>query len=766
MDDDAGVGQGQKPIVEPMGEQSIDLDVRKKAGQQDKREIRLSETEFLQANAPYIAQIGQVVYQQSSGGGHDGRAYQRPFRAAAVGEVEIRRIAAVFTQPPGYDGAAAQLGQEHLVILQGRSHIGKRATAVHLAINLFGPELNLQLLSPEIDLEQLESENLTAQRVFLVDGLLATRAEGLKELTWQALSSTLKQKQSYLIICARPEVSFPPDLPRGAVQMMDAPQKEPAYLVQQHLRHEGVEMAEIENWLKMSEVAALLQRPLLPPEAYELAQCLLPCIQDGAELQQSLQGFFAYAATAVEEWFDDCEGNIAEQCFRIALAVFNGARYEEVRAAANALASRFPPPPEPETAEKPKIKAERPSPFGMKRTSQLEKAQAYLTKAFVRTHYSERTEVEVVRLRNESYQPAFLRYLWEMYPDFRPDLMAWLSSYGNHPLADMRSRAAAAASFLAVLDFETIRANILAPWAKQAFVEGDRRYRTALNDVFGALIWDDNRANEVLGLLRHWMDQENIALVWAAARAYIRIGIRFPHEAMSQWQTLFARLFENLKISAALTLVYRPEQGRLFDLSRLFDSLQDAVLTFLLTPLAWSTEQFQQVYQQLLASLREWVNQENQPTFAYFTGLPLFLILTSLRLPVDHSGVAAVVTADDEEKYPPALLVLADAYELNDPCLHNLGWLLSEALRHKPTRAESMHQLQGWVRYVDQHDTLRPALLRTMQSLLQEPTFQGANDRWYGLLGLHLWRWSTLPRQPIQLAGKLLDELNLRRFLT
>ncbi len=227
---------------------------------------------------------------------------------------------------------------------------------------------------------------------------------------------------------------------------------------------------------------------------------------------------------------------------------------------------------------------------------------------------------------------------------------------------------------------------------------------------------------------------------------------------MSQWQVMFARLWKNLEISATLTLVFRPEQERLFNLSRLFDSLLDAVLTFFLTPLAWSTEQFQQVYRQLLASLREWVNQENQPTFAYFIGLPLFLLLTGLRVSGDNGNEA-------EEKYPPALLVLADAYEPHESCLHDLAWLLSEALRRKQTRAEVLSQLQDWVRYVDEYPPLRPALWRVLQTLLREPTFQSASYRWHGLLALSLWRWATLPRHPMPLAEELLDELELRRFL-
>ena len=728
--------------------------VSEKAAKQNRQRILAEQQSFLRVNGQYIntAQFDNLFMFQGESVYHSKLSEQRVRRIALVDEEEIRRISAVYERPEQYDQARDYFHENHTVILQGQPHIGKRAMAIHLAVSVFGRDLTMHALSTEIDLRQITGESLKEDCAYLVDGLIASRAQNLKQFDWEQLRTELRKKNSYLVICVWPGVRFASDFPKTAIYSISAPPHS-RKIVEKHLRFEGVNEDAIKSCLAKKEVKTLLERPMLPPEARELARCLIPYINEEKELVKALQEISAYTTTAVEEWFDACNDNMSERAFRIALAVFNGARYTAVQEASRHLAQRL-------KSDAPPKKEDDPpptkSPFGRKKSTYLDQVHAYTTTEYILAEYSDRSPVEVIKLKDEKYQPVFLRYLWEEYPDFRKDFLEWLAYYGGYPLADIRSRAAGAVGFLAQLDFATIRTEILYRWARAAFNEENGwRYRTALSEALGNLIWDDNRVDDVLGLLRYWIQQNDVALVWAAVRAYVLVGIRYPREAMEQWQYTFMRIVVELGLTDSLKVHYdRKEQKRLFDMARLLDSLIDAIFRFFLAPLTWPPERFQRVYEQILTSLREWVDGENH-VFVDLIGLPYFLLLMDLTIMSDNKSGQE----NDEMKHPPALLVLANGCELGDTCLDDLAWLLSKCLRTRQVRQETLNILQQWLYYADSEQTLQSALERVLKTLLTTPNFN--RSRWHGLLKTRLRRWQNLPKHPIPLAGELITKLQL-----
>lgn len=728
----------------PTGEQATNPAGEEPIRAQDvQKRTRSENQDFLRVLGMYGGWIPQVYVDHinvtrdlhmSAGGAATADVFPPPERdSAEIPRRELQKIRQVYERPAAYTQALQALQQERCIVLLGKPQIGKRAMAIHLALDVRTAEAPIYELSPEENpYRQVQSLPLPTGSVYIVDGLLYEQARALKLVQVNDLVNTLERKQSYLIITAQSGASFP----AGLRTLTVAPPEIPVILlVEKHLGYYGTfGSAQIEKTLAAPALAELLSKALSPAQADQLAARLAQGMLDNAPVEEALHGFAEAMSGEVRAWFKQVVDDVDKAAFRIALAVFNGAQVTEVQQAAQELARLL----RPEATES-RPAAEAPafvSPFKRETLSEkLDSAHARLVERPMVREYSDRALVKVVELKDESYSSTLLAYIWE-YIELRPTLLEWLCEHATHAPLDMRLRAAGALGALASLDFEVITRRAFLKWANVDIDDSEarRRQHQALGNALGVLIWNEARAEEVLGLLRAWVEDGNPRHRWAAARAYAQVGLRYPREAIQQWR----RILE----SEAHVVVRITESFGIAIPHPLHMSVIDALFSLFLRAVE-IPHRLRPVYEQALDGLAAWVEDDAKDNASEQVGLPLFLALTAIRYPLEGNN--------DPETWPPAMLRIVGT-QPDSSYRRTLAELLRAALRDRYRRALAIEALQNWVESADRDPWLAEVLTALLQELLQLPA---TSSKERDILATRLERWATHPRTPSAVAGQL-----------
>lgn len=721
--------------------------------QQSQRKLRPENQDFMRVLRQY-GTLPQVFINQMSvandlvmGAGRAPSAseiYPPPGRDSIEVQVwELDKIRTVYQRHAAYPQALRVLREQRCVVLRGTLHVGKRAAAIRLAQELRGDQVTIRELSAEDDLlSQVQTFTLRPQTVCLVDGLLLTLGQALKPLAARQILDLLARHDSHLIICARPEVPFPADLRVVTLEMLTVPA---AVLVETHLTYYGpFDEEQIETALAHPQVAVALQPGLLPEQADLLARLLAEAFRTGAPLEQALSSFTSVAEVNVREWFDETADDIEESAFRIALAVFDGATYAAVNDAGQDLARRLQPPPQPLPKDAPPAPVA--SPFKKtRRSDRLQRARARLVARPASTEYADNTTIEVVELEDAGYSTALLKYLWTELDDLRPTLLAWLSDYAiNARPRELRLRAAGAAGALGALEFNTIRERLFRPWALSESADSDQRRHQfqAVGNALGILIWNDARAEDVLGLLRAWViDLGRPVLKWVAARSYAQVGLRYPREAINQWR----RILES-ETSVVLRLT---DTLRLSIPHPLHMSVFDAIVSLFLRAVEFP-HRLRPIYEQALEGLSAWVDADFRERDSEHLGLPLFLVLTAIGMPADNGS-------GDPEQWPPAMLHIIGT-QPDATYRRLLAGLWRRALKDAVLSAHAAAALHHWVECAGRDDWLEETLLEMLREMLAAPD---CSERERNRLYVYLSRWASAPKSPLEAADRLLHALDL-----
>ncbi len=770
-DEKAGLKEGKPEPPVKHSSQDKGVNIQEHIRSQNRRAINQEQWEWQQANSAFFDQssIGNVfssagtvhIHQysrfQSGQQLYDAAVQTGHVSFSSVEDEEIQFLASVYVKPPGlYDKAYACLEKYHWVILRGRPQTGKRASAFFMAYHLRGGVPDLHRLSAEINLKEWASgKDLTENRIYFIEGLSSVWAQKFHAFEWELLGKTLIEKNCYLIISARESVRFhDEDMPGERVYTW-LPPDNVRMLVEKYLRYYGVSETTMQELFDQPAVVALLNTHLPPGRARILAERLNQyATGEVATLEEALRGFTVYDDETIRGLLGTALDD-EERAFRIALAVFSGLRYRTVEDAAAQLFALLVPT---ETRTKKEEPVALPSLFDTYVDEKLERAQAKLIMDYPTN--SSLVPVEIVRLDDAAYQPALLSFMWRKFTKTRPNLLSWLYEQGSSPYREVRMRAAAAVAFLAQLEFETVVSQVLFRWAVESDREKSRLCRATLSYTFASLASTEQFTDPALELLRHWSQSSNRQLVWAAARAYGVVGQFYPREAMERWLDILIRFkfverhIERYILESLRIIVEEP-------LRPLFDSISDAISTFFVLPLTLPREEFGRIYKQIITSLREWVDVENQHLFSILISLPLFLGLMHISI-TDEESVGEESSKPEGVKFAPVLLVLANSFERDDPCLQDVAWLLSVAIRTPETRSQTINSgLYGWLSYVEEDPKLYPALKKVLRAVIKEDSFN--HPRWHREIGRPFENWTRYAKNPLTVAGHLVEKLGLQR---
>lgn len=705
-----------------------------------------------------------------------------------VDAAEVQHIGFVFERPPAYGPALACLQEKRLVILHGPDGSGKSAATIHLARTIhISSQASMRVLSADANLLRWSSVGrLRRDTVYLIDGFLADRARQVADHVWRELAGSLRDANCWLVICASEFVTFGDGATPYRQQWAAPPDS--ALILRKHLQVADVDQGDIDRLLAAPEVTAVLNRRPSPRQIRLLAQRLVTHLDGGYDTPaEALRDFATGDETVIANWFKGAK-NDEERARWLALAVFNGSRFQLALEASQKLAQRitvaFPPP-----KEQQRPPDDQPAPPPDLWFTPLIQKDDWRTRAGVELRHeayygANMPTAEVVRLKNPELPRVVLGYLWDRVPEFRPVLLEWLVELGLSSQSEARIRAGTAAAFLAEREYETVLHQVLERWV--AVAATSREARQSLAYALGSLVTAGRYADASFILLQNWARSSNVGRVWAATRAYGIIGLAHPRQAMDGWLDILARYdyLKEVKIDPSLRVkVIDP------DLARFFTSLLEAITSFFINALTQPRPEFVRVYGEIVSSLRVNLEERDDDGLFTLTILILFLGLMTLRIDADVAPLANETTptvdkaaeAVDEAtatvepaigglgslrgREAPALLVLVHNLEDDAPALDDLGKLLGRLIQQRETRHAAIHgALHDWLAYLQEtgDEQLFVALCRVMKTLVRQKSF--ADRRWRREVGLALEHWTArrpgrVAAPPLPLAGRLLDEI-------
>lgn len=693
-----------------------------------------------------------------------------------VSATEIRRIRAVYQRPQNYVSAVKVLENAHLLIMRGATGVGKRATAIKLALDVVDNEpVTLNDVAPDIDLLNT-LQVLAAKEVYIVDGLLGIEAKKVKTHDWRILASRMQSAESYLLVCIDSRVRLPGDLPPDYVSIVTPPTTAARIIVKEHLLHFNAESGQrleetiIDGCLDDDVVTATLnEEQLLPGPAARLAFALWQYLVGDCSLVEALATFRDSADTAVVTWFDEFgidnsrrtpTVEIEERALRIALVILHGLDYTTFRQALSDLTQRlfdhFGVTKAAQSTDahtdivKSRNQEEYPVvrlPFGVDAPagSPLQRADAELRMVQRASYIDEQRKLRVVQLKNPSLRPALLKLLLDddRYVGLLEVALLWMRELGRAENPAIRYRAADAVSLMALHDFELVRDRILRKW----MADNTRSGRAALSYVFGRLVWDDDSVDTIMTYLAHWRASTDDSVKWSALRAYSRVGLRYPGQAMAGWRFIVEHLWYRIDIPLDDYLVMTFENP---NHDAMLASLLDAMISLFRQALNWPGNRLR-IYMALLYALRQWIlDDEEQDSRTQFGSL-IFLFLMTIRIPLPDPDEVI-------ETAPPALLEMSGIAPSDSSFADDLIWLLRRTANNRKATKLLFDILEDWVSFVDATRKYKPRL----RSILEQ-WIAGADvhPREKNRICRHLRSWSRRSRNPLPTAGELMDELGL-----
>jgi hypothetical protein len=417
-------------------------------------------------------------------------------------------------------------------------------------------------------------------------------------------------------------------------------------------------------------------------------------------------------------WIGQSYGNNEEWAFRIALSVFSEAPWDTCMEAALDLGQRL-------SANSSTAVTKKSEPLGSPPVSPLKiLAQAGGELLTEKTH-------RVVRLTNSQLSRDVLDYVWDEYTR-RELLIAWLSDLVVSRNPHNRLRGSIAVGFLLLNNFETIQRSVLLRWAR---ADDARGYRQAIGRALSVVAEEGSRLAEVRELLEFWASSSEQELRWAAARAYIYVGLRCSvKDVIKQW-----RMIVEAEEFGSATINFGSIQWVL--INPLHVSLLDAMERFFLnavdipeirrTAFSEGVEGFKHWSDDEQGQSGEDVEKDAPERVTIGFGLMMLIKLARMSVPSD----------DDSKTWPPVLLTLMEPDKTESPCRSSLLEIFEQLLLDPASQPTALEILREWVNRVERNPRYEAEMRIFIDELLARPRLQGEV---FSQLAMNLDLWSPL----------------------
>jgi glutathione S-transferase len=405
----------------------------------------------------------------------------------------------------------------------------------------------------------------------------------------------------------------------------------------------------------------------------------------------------------VHAWLGLDQLNIADIALKVALVVFDGARFNLFEAAAADLTHRLQSLVEPEQRDA--GTGQSVAAPAMRRPNlkqRLTDAGAEIVELRRPDPDGEEVIDKVIKLSNSTHNAGVVQAFWTECIEWHGAVVDWLSSYVQDKPSDVRFRVAIAAGIIALVDFAYARQRIFLRWA----CIDDAQSRAAVGQALSVVCQNPEKRSDVFVVLRQWSRSANREVRWTAARCLLFVGAYDPGAAIQIWRKIAAseqEVVETIDIESADDLVYVLVQRHN---NPLHTSIYDAIMTFFFTTLN-HRELVRPVYEQSIIALESWLEEElgrkeQKPAF----GTLVFLSLCSV--PWQSSGT------DNPLSWPPVLLVLVKE---DTPYLQSLARMMWLVWRKK-TQLHMRHAMSDWLARFELNPRYRLFLLNLFGAII------------------------------------------------
>ncbi|KPC65082.1 hypothetical protein [Streptomyces chattanoogensis] len=602
-------------------------------------------------------------------------------RMAEMPSEEIDETQETYVRASGHPALVQQTATaSRVILLRGAEGCGKYATA--RAVLLESGCRRLYRLDPTADLKHFDAQTVPPGAGFVMENLAQSAADSLTPFDLRSLDAALRKRDGRLVLTMSSKVQLPDaELERTVTEVSE--RADPCDVVRAHLlwRSGPGQAARAHRLLGRPDVASLIDGMADTPELARaaeagrlLAELTGPDEDIARQVAERLEQLDLCGPRSIVPWLEELP-DLATQCLAVSTAVFGGEAYETVASLAERLRDLLQPP---ETAEHP----DRPrnKPFASSGSQRLKAIHATLIDSEVATRHGG-ARGRVVRFRDPDTALRVLDVVWAEYDTLREVLPVWLRQCAAHQLPTVGVRAAVAAGVVAQRTFETIRAQVLMPWATG---REPRLWHAAATALYVAA--EDTAHTEAV---------RNLVTAWSGAGTESRLRA----VAARSWRILF----EKEGAEPAWALLHALAAAEELD-------VVDAVCTSVTEYLALEEGRYQR---EALDLVDQWVVSGNYGPERRFVGQLSFLYAAN-----DLLGPGLGETGEGSDALWPELLRAS----ARDPVRQQEIAVLWEAVLNSADVFESAQEiLAKWARMVEPDNRGRRALARLLAACVSTP---------------------------------------------
>jgi hypothetical protein len=450
-----------------------------------------------------------------------------------VRKITAEELTVPFVRTNALDHLAANVRDQHLVVVQGPRGYGKCAALNRALGRGLRDGASMFYLDPGTDLAQFSCAEVPENSVLILQDLPEHAADRLDSYTVGRIQSELRTRGCRLGITTSKGANLTTLSADFLLVELEA-RPSPRQVFDRHLSElllgTGVTKDAVLSW---PDVIALLDVQLGQDcslaDASRLATMVFRARDEPETAAARVRAQMTeYWDEKVAQWFRKLD-SLKAQCMAISLAVLNGLPREVVGQAAGLLESMILPPPD--AANAPPMT----NPFG---AGAVVSPSLLRAKVFTETRMTAHGPITFRALSylERGYAGQVLRYVWREHDDGRAALVDWLRHLGRSPDLPVRVRAATAVGVLACEAMDYMYGQIILDWAH----DDDPAVRASAAIALGPPADDATVRDTVRSIVADWAEEgSSWTLRATAARTYGRsIGLNSPTLAMRQLSRL------------------------------------------------------------------------------------------------------------------------------------------------------------------------------------------------------------------------------------
>jgi len=422
----------------------------------------------------------------------------------SVSKPMVTAISRVYVQPRGYAELQSALDRDHLLPLFAPARWGSTTTAIELLSRLSA----VHELKFGGALSALPVEGLPRECGFFLERLAAAQLADLRERELAGLAERLASRGNRLVAIIDPAARLPDHAVHRRAKALQAPPP-PLEFVISHLAGLLPSRERAEEFLAGHGLDSWLRE--MAPDTFdagllvELARDLAGAAAQSCTVEDVMVRFRERSHQDVDAWLDEVT-DLDQRATIVSFTVLSGMPYDAVGRAATRL----------EQAWRSEDAGTGAVPPRMRRTRsvRLSAARAKITRELRNTRYGV-AELEIASFVDDRYPARLLYHLWHEHDYDRDLIMDWLKAVAEDVEGRVRIRAAGAIGFLAQYAFDTVRREIIVPWAGSG--DGDSRERAVAALAFPAR--HPETAARTVRLVLDWSEHAGNPLRLSAARA-------------------------------------------------------------------------------------------------------------------------------------------------------------------------------------------------------------------------------------------------------